>query len=505
MEDKGLMGSARVGLGRAVVLAGAIAVLCASLAVGSGSPSPPSIGFVDEWGEAGSGPGEFGYPVSVAVDDTGNVYVADTENERIQRFDESGAFLGEWGDSGTGAGQFVTPEAVEVDNFGNVYVADKGNYRVQKFTLTGSFVTQWGSQGAGPGQFEEPEGLATDDLGNVYVADAGNNRIEKFSPSGALVAQWGDAGKAAGQFNGPSGVAVGKEGYVYVADSGNDRIQKFTESGMFVSKWGKTGADPGELDFPTAVASDAAGRVFVADTGNERIERFDDSGKFFDEWGVPGKASGQFDTPLALSVGGGGKVFVADAGNDRIQVFGKLSKPQFGKSVNLGVVSGVIRVHLPGSTKFVVLGTDQQLPVGTIVDASHGRVRLSSSKGPGGGTQSADFFSGAFRVLQPKGGRPITVLKLENGLVCPVKKGKRELAGGFARSKNRGLWGSGKGNFRSEGKHGSATVQGTIWWAQDTCEGTLFKVKRGVVTIKDFTSGRTLKLHAGQRYLAPNG
>ena len=98
------------------------------------------------------------------------------------------------------------------------------------------------------------------------------------------------------------------------------------------------------------------------------------------------------------------------------------------------------------------------------------------------------------------------MLKLENGLVCPVKKGKRELGGGgLARSSNRGLWGSGKGNFRSEGKHGSATVRGTIWWAQDTCKGTLFKVKRGVVTIKDFTSGKTLKLHAGQRYLAPNG
>jgi DNA-binding beta-propeller fold protein YncE len=503
MEDKGLMGSARTSLDRAIVLAGAIAVLCASLALGAGSPSPPSIGFVDEWGESGSGPGEFGFPVSVAVHGTGNVYVADSENDRIQRFDESGAFLREWGGSGNGPGQFATPEAVEVDNFGNVYVADKGNYRIQKFTPTGGFVSQWGSQGAGAGQFEEPEGLATDYLGNVYVADAGNNRIEKFSPSGTFIAQWGGAGKAAGQFNDPSGVAVGKEGYVYVADSGNDRIQKFTEAGTFVSKWGKTGADPGELDFPTAVASDSAGRVFVADTVNDRIERFDDSGKFLDEWGVHGKASGQFDSPVSLSVAGGGKVYVADAGNNRIQVFGKLPKPVYGKSFNVGTVSGVVRVHLPGTTKFIVLGADQQLPVGTIVDTNHGRVRLSSSKGPGGGTQSADFFSGTFRVLQPKGGKPITVLKLENAIVCPAK-GKREL-GALARSKNRGLWGSGKGNFRSEGKHGSATVRGTIWWAQDTCKGTLFKVKRGVVTIAIFSTGQTLKLHAGQRYLAPNG
>jgi DNA-binding beta-propeller fold protein YncE len=438
-------------------LAAWLALLCLTVLFGAAAGAPPAgaIGFVHEWGEPGSGPGQFAFPVSVAVDSSGTVYVADSDNDRIQRFDEAGAFLGEWGGTGAGSGQLSTPEAVDVDASGNVYVADKGNYRVQKFTSAGAFVANWGAPG-----------------------------------------------KAAGQFNGPNGVAVDTAGNVYVSDSGNDRIQKFTAAGAFVAKWGRTGDDPGELDFPVAVATDAAGRVYVADTGNDRVEVFDGKGKFLDEWGVHGGASGQFDTPVAIAPAAGDRVFVADAGNNRIQVFGKLSKPQYGKSVNVGVVSGVVRVHLPGSTKFVVLGTEQQLPVGTIVDAARGRVRLSSSKGPGGGTQSADFYSGAFRVLQPKGGKPITVLKLENGLVCP-RKGSRP--GPLARTGNRGLWGSGKGNFRSEGKHGSATVRGTIWWAQDTCEGTLFRVKKGVVTIKDFTSGKTVKLHAGQRYLAPNG
>jgi DNA-binding beta-propeller fold protein YncE len=499
------MGRGKTGRGSA--LAASLALLCLTVlfAALAGAPSAGALGFVHEWGETGAGPGQFRFPVSVAVDPTGTVYVADSENDRIQRFDETGAFLGEWGGTGAGPGQFSSPEAVDVDASGNVYVADKSNFRIQKFTSTGAFLAQWGSHGSAAGQFEAPEGIATDAAGNVYVADAGNDRIEKFTSAGAFVANWGARGKAAGQFNGPDGVAVDTAGNVYVSDSGNDRIQKFTTAGAFLAKWGKTGDGPGELDFPVAVATDAAGRVYVADAGNDRIEAFGGSGKFLDEWGVHGKASGQFDSPVAIAAASSGKVFVADAGNNRIQVFGKLSKPQYGKSVNLGVVGGVVRVHLPGSTKFVVLGTDQQLPVGTIVDASHGRVRLSSSKGPGGGTQSADFYSGAFRVLQPKGGKPITVLKLENGLVCPVKKGKRELGSGFARTRNRGLWGSGKGNFRSEGKHGSATVRGTIWWAQDTCKGTLFRVKKGVVTIKDFTSGKTLKLHAGQRYLAPNG
>jgi hypothetical protein len=85
--------------------------------------------------------------------------------------------------------------------------------------------------------------------------------------------------------------------------------------------------------------------------------------------------------------------------------------------------------------------------------------------------------------------------------VCPGRAG----ASGGARSQNRGLWGDGKGNFRTVGKHGSATVRGTIWWAQDTCKGTFFRVKRGVATIAVFSTGQMLKLHAGERYLAPNG
>jgi DNA-binding beta-propeller fold protein YncE len=489
-------------IGSRSALAAFFAVFCATVLLGAAAASSVgAIGFVDEWGESGSGAGQFGFPVSVAVDPAGTVYVADSENDRIQTFTESGAFLGQWGATGTGPGQFATPEAIAVDDSGNVYVADKGNYRVQKFTSTGAFVSQWGGHGAEAGQFETPEAIATDSAGNVYVADAANNRVEKFSSTGAPLIRWGGLGKAAGQFDSPEGIATDSGGNVYVADSGNDRIQKFTEAGAFVAKWGKTGEDPGEFDFPAAVATDVAGKVYVGDAVNDRIEVFSQKGKFLSQWGTHGKAPGQFESPVAIAAGATGKIFVADAGNDRIQVFGKLPKPEYGTSFNVGVVSGIVRVHVPGSTKFFVLGTERQLPVGAIVDADHGRVRLSSAKGPGGGTQSADFFSGSFRVLQPKSGKPITVLKLENGLICPLKKRPAALA----RAMNRGLWGSGKGNFRSEGKHGSATVRGTIWWAQDTCEGTFFKVKKGVVTIKDFSSGRTLKLHAGQRYLAPNG
>ena len=93
-----------------------------------------------------------------------------------------GTFLLTWGvRSGTGNGQFNIPEGVATDESGNVYVADTGNQRIQKFDADGNFLTTWGSEGSGNGQFEGPVGVATDGSGNGYVVDSGNNRIQKFA------------------------------------------------------------------------------------------------------------------------------------------------------------------------------------------------------------------------------------------------------------------------------------------------------------------------------------
>ena len=98
----------------------------------------------------------------MAVDTTGNVYVADTDNHRVQKFTSTGSYLTQWGTYGTGNGQFNRPFYVSVDATGDVYVADTGNHRVQKFTSTGTYLTQWGSNGTGNGQFKSPQGVAVD-------------------------------------------------------------------------------------------------------------------------------------------------------------------------------------------------------------------------------------------------------------------------------------------------------------------------------------------------------
>jgi streptogramin lyase len=188
--------------------------------------------FVTKWGSFGQGDGQFAFPWRVAVDGAGHVYVADTTNHRIQKFDSSGVFLTKWGSYGSGEGQFDSPTGVAVDGSGYVYVADTGNHRIQKFNSSGVPLAQWGSRGPGDGQFNGPAGVAVDGSGRVYVADLDNDRIQKFDSSGAFLTKWGSLGSGDGQFNVPNGVAVDGSSYVYVADHMNHRIQKFEAIGI---------------------------------------------------------------------------------------------------------------------------------------------------------------------------------------------------------------------------------------------------------------------------------
>ena len=125
------------------------------------------------------------------MDSSGNVYVVDCRNQRIQKFDSSGNFVAKWGSKGSGDGEFRVPYGIALDSRGNVYVADAGNRRIQKFDFSGEFLTKWGSKGSGDGQFAAvgdegvpcgPCGVAVDSSGNVFVVDPGNYRIQKFRP-----------------------------------------------------------------------------------------------------------------------------------------------------------------------------------------------------------------------------------------------------------------------------------------------------------------------------------
>jgi sugar lactone lactonase YvrE len=292
-----------------------IAALLAGVLAQGVYAEEPEYTFVTKWGSQGTGDGQFKYPYGVAVDASGNVYVADTLNYRIQKFNSDGTFLTKWGSNGTGDGQFNMPYGVAVDSDCNVYVADTDNHRIQKFDSDGTFLTKWGSNGTGDGQFDMPLGVAVDASGNVFVTDFSNRCIQKFDTDGTFLLKWEYEG------GDPAGVAVDSAGVVYVADAVNCSIKKFSNGGSFLATFGSQGTGDGQFSFPIGIAVDAEDHVYVADTLNFRIQKFDTDGTFLTKWGSEGTGDGRFLFPMSVAVDLSGMVYVADLDNFRIQKF----------------------------------------------------------------------------------------------------------------------------------------------------------------------------------------
>ena len=237
-----------------------------------------------KWGGTGCATGQMTDPAAIAVGASGNVYVADTKCERVQEFDGSGNYLSDFGSFGDCLlscldGQVKDPAGIAVDGSGNVYVADTGNHRIQEWDAAGAFVQKWGSNGSGDGQFKSPKGIAIDGSGDVWVADSGNNRIQEFTSGGVLLEKWGTPGSGDGQFKSPVDLDFGADGAVWVLDKGNDRIEQIDPSGTainFLSKMGSTGLKTGQFDTANGLAVDGTGRLLVADTNNDRVQVFVD-------------------------------------------------------------------------------------------------------------------------------------------------------------------------------------------------------------------------------------
>jgi streptogramin lyase len=310
--------------------------------------------YLFQWGDSGSGNGQLQNPIGIATDASGNIYIADTNNHRIQKFDSNGTYLAQWGSLGSGDGQFNHPTGVAVDSTGNVYVVDGENNRIQKFDSNGLYLAQWGTSGSGDGQFTIPQGIAVDIVGNVYVVDTFNDRIQKFDNNGTYLTQWGGYGTGDGQFYYPLGIAVDSAGSIYVADGGNNRIQKFDSHGTYQSQWGSYGFGNGQFREPVGLAVDRAGNVYVSDNTNG-VQRFDSNGMYLSKWGKQGAINDQLSFPSGIVVNASGIIYVTDGGNNRVQVFGSNvfslddAVPDDGDTVT---DSRVISDLLPGSYTF---------------------------------------------------------------------------------------------------------------------------------------------------------
>ena len=275
------------------------------------SQSEGVVGFDTTWGTTGAAATQFTGPTYVAVDSVGNVYVADTGNNRISKFDAAGGSAVIFP-----VGPLLGPTGIAVDSSDNVYVADTGTNTIKKYSSAGVpdllFPVIAGLSG--------PTSVAIDSAGKIYVADTGNNRVGVWTALGVLNLNLPG-------FTGPKGVACDSAGNIYVSDTGANRVQIYSSTGGLLYTFGTVGSGPSQFSGPTGIAVDRAGYIGVVDTGNNRVQVFDSTAAYNSQFGSAGVGSGQFTGPTGIALSTTNFIYVVDTGNDRVERFSAVPVP----------------------------------------------------------------------------------------------------------------------------------------------------------------------------------
>jgi sugar lactone lactonase YvrE len=311
--------------------------------------------FASSFGEAGSGSGQLGSPTGVTLDSSGNVWVSDSANNRVDEFSSGGAFKlafgwgvkdGEGkletctescraGLTGSGNGEFGSGDVYSlrigaIAVYGNdVWVVDGGNDRIEEFTTSGEFVTAIGT-------LIGPTGIAVTSSGDVWVVSIGYGALQEFEPSGKEAHGYTSTYDRSAES--PSDLSVDAQGNVWVATTNFNRIEEYSPAGAFTQmfgwgvkdgeakletctaecKRGIAGSGNGQLTNPTGIAIDGANTLWVVDSGNNRVERFTLADEYLTQFGSVGSGPGQLSEPWGIAATNG-SLYVADQNNNRIE------------------------------------------------------------------------------------------------------------------------------------------------------------------------------------------
>jgi sugar lactone lactonase YvrE len=291
-------------------------------------------------------------PTGIAVDTAGNLFISDQANQRIRKVTAAGiigtvAGNGTYGFSGDGgpatSAQLFDPEDVAIDSTGNLFIADTNDHCIRKVTpggvistVAGSGIEGFSGDGgpAASAQLDQTVGIAVDTDGGLLIADLGNQRIRKVTPAGIISTVAGNGGPGfsgdgglatSAQLHFPTGVTVDATGNLLIADSSNTRIRKVTPAGVISTA---AGGDSTPLNSPTGIAVDATGDLFIAETWGHRVSKVTPGGVFSAVAGNGGTGSSgdggpatsaQLDFPSGVAVDTEGNLFIAESDASRIR------------------------------------------------------------------------------------------------------------------------------------------------------------------------------------------
>lgn len=337
---------------------------------------------------------ELSAPTGIAIDSDNNIYIADSGNSQIKKFDSKGKLLFTLGSIGSSKGEFIHPLGIFV-NEKYVYVLDTGNSRIQMFDKNGNFIYSWGTYGDQQGMFHTPVSMSSDKYGNLFVADSEQNIIQIFDRLGnykdeisPVLAEGKEIGGA-----GFKAITFDSKNNFYIIST-NNKILEYSSIGNFINFYGSNGTEDGRFNQPSAIAVDANDYVYVADPGAHRIQKFDSNGNFILGWGSSVDEDDEIDAPTSLAIDALNNIYVVDGNQGTIQKFtskvvvlpdwikknsvwwseGALDKSDFALAVKYIIKQGLIQI--PPTSGYYSIQEDNS---SALVDQLKKDMRLWSS------------------------------------------------------------------------------------------------------------------------------